>query len=337
MKHGGGTQRWLVSYADMVTLLFALFLVLFAVSSVDNSRLVELADALDKQLKQEQAKPQKAIPIDLPAPKQPLTEPVETLSHLEQRLKGYDVKRTPKGLSVSLTSDGILFESGEATLKPQSRLLLKELRDVLNHSKFVVRIEGHTDSQPISTPRFSSNGELSVMRAWAVGEYFLKDGLNADRISIIGLGSSRPVADNRTAAGRAANRRVVIHFHLESVPPVQETIESVEAEAETDDSTSITEYRLRTTSVGPTDSPGPDNHGSGSDHPGPHDLFHSNHRGPVPHPSGHGDAQYPAEHRSDSPGPISYGSVHGADPGPGLQRRSGTIPEREADASGGVR
>ncbi|HIB63895.1 MAG TPA: hypothetical protein EYO33_01935 [Phycisphaerales bacterium] len=337
MKHGGGTQRWLVSYADMVTLLFALFLVLFAVSSVDNSRLVELADALDKQLKQEKAKPQKPIPIDLPAPQQPLNEPVETFSHLEQRLKGYDVKRTPTGLSVSLTSDGILFESAQATLKPQSRLLLKELRDVLNHSKFVVRIEGHTDSQPISTPRFSSNGELSVMRAWAVGEYFLKDGLNPDRISIMGLGSSRPVADNKTAAGRAANRRVVIHFHLESAPPTQETIESVEAEAETDDSTSITEYRLRTTRVGSPDSPGPDTHGTGPDHSGAHDLFHSDHRGPVPHPSGHGDTEHPAEHRADSPGPISYGAVHGTDAGPGIYRRGGAVTERETDASRSLR
>lgn len=230
-------QRWLVSYADMVTMLFCLFLVLFGVSSVDNARLKQLATALNARLRESRpqptyqpqgpmpAQPPAATPVALatsvPAPGPRATPiPVKSVgrdARLQQMLtlalgRGVRFEPSREGIGVALGSDGILFESGRARILPAGRDLLERLVTVAQEGDFWLRIEGHTDNLPIKTPRFTSNWDLSVARACAVARVFLEGGIPPDHLSVMGYGDTRPVADNRTAAGRARNRRVVIVF-----------------------------------------------------------------------------------------------------------------------------
>lgn len=325
MKHGGsGSQRWLVSYADMVTLLFALFLVLFAVSSVDNTRLLDLADALDMRLKQQEMVMQKEqTGLNLPPRNAAVTRPkdptVKTLSHLESRLSGYDVRRTDQGVSVCLSSDGILFDSGQAELKPRSAYVLKELSEVLKDSQMVVRIEGHTDSQPISTARFQSNWELSVMRAWAVARYFLGNGVSPDRVSVMGYGSHHPVAPNTTARGRASNRRVVIHFSLASEPSASPTMPLKEEKEEQHGPRVTTEHRGGSVSVWTADTVDLDPDSGGADDSGTDHFVHSDNRGLGPYTTGSGNPQHSSQHRANTVGPLSHSTFHGFDLRQGLR------------------
>ena len=287
MKHGGGSQRWLVSYADMVTLLFALFLVLFAVSSVDNSRLVQVADALDQRLKQEQSKPLPQVEVSLPSTRHASTrssnDHITTLNHLESRLSGYDVKRTARGLAVSLASDGILFESGQAHLKTRSELVLRDLLVALEDSDLIVRIEGHTDSQPIHTEQFQSNWELSVMRAWAVARYFVRQGISAERISIMGFGSEQPVAPNTTAEGRAKNRRVVLYFQFRSDALYSGTMKGTEENGQRDGSTVTSKLGSGAISVWTADTAHSNPAGGGPHDTGVDHLVHQDNSGLGPY------------------------------------------------------
>lgn len=314
---GSNTQRWLVSYADMVTLLFALFLVLFAVASVDNSRLVEVAEELDKRLKMEERLPPPPVPEVLTEP-EPVPGQLLTLRRLETQLEGYDLIRTDQGLSVSLASDGILFDSGEAQLKTEAEPTLRGLMEVLRSSNFTVRIEGHTDSMPIHTERFKSNWELSLMRAWAVANYFLEQGIEPERISVMGLASRRPVASETSAAGRAKNRRVVLIFDSKSAAPSLSTILQSEASQVAHDTRPIAEHRSGSVSVWTSDPDDPHASSDRTHHLGPDNLFYQDYSRLGPYQTGTGDAQYSPQRGADTLGPLSYGVVDGVDIGQGL-------------------
>ncbi len=228
-------DRWLVSYADFITLLFAFFVVMYSMSSINEGKYRVLSDTLLEAFK---TPPKSADPIQVGEPKKSL-DPVEPVlekpdvvslkpepavdtgqtariaQRLQQSLKTLvdrgliKIKHDKLWVEVEL-NNRILFASGEAELQPSAypvlRQLARELKDMPNH----IDVEGHTDNLPIRTEVFRSNWELSAARAASVVHLLTREGVDPARLSAIGYGEFRPIADNRTAEGRRRNRRVAI-------------------------------------------------------------------------------------------------------------------------------
>lgn len=337
MSHrAGDSQRWLVSYADMVTLLFALFLVLFAVASVDNSRLKGLATALDQRLRQVE-----------PAPVGPPPEPetflassndsrARTLALLEDQLDGFEVTRTPQGIAVSLHSDGILFDSGQSELKPQAEAVLSDLQEIIENSPLSLRVEGHTDSQAIHTLQYQSNWELSVHRAWAVAKRFIEKGVDPDKISVMGYGAKRPVADNNSPEGRSKNRRVVLHFVATSEHEPKPTMPIPEAQDTTYGPRVPKDVRIRASRSRTSNSADTDSDGPRSDDPGADNLIHQDYSRPSSDSSGPGDAQHTSEHSAHPAGALLNSSVYGSNYGQSLHRSDPAFHGRQTRSIGSL-
>ena len=233
-------ERWLVSYADFITLLFATFTALYALSKADASKAKAVADGMREafgvsgaKMVNMEALDVNGIPSDRsrmptgngnennppipPSTKEAGKQEFEQIKkEVEEYLmtKGlYDkvaVDRQERGLVVSL-KDGGVFESGQAEVKPESYKVLEELAKKILSYRNPVRIEGHTDNIPIRSRTYPTNWELSSARATNMVRV-LTDRFHvpASKISATGYGDSRPKTSNDTPAGRARNRRVDI-------------------------------------------------------------------------------------------------------------------------------
>jgi chemotaxis protein MotB len=204
-------DRWLISYADLVTLLFSLFVVLYAAADHDRARRV--AEAVSGQISGTGSPSSAAMPGGrgvLPG--------AESVAHareaVERMMAANTVLRArarianiERGFVISLAEAGF-FAPGEAVVREDARGLLDTLADTLGGSQTLIRVEGHTDSMPIATPRYPSNWELSSARASAVLAQLSARGIEPARLSVAGYASERPLADNSTPEGRALNRRV---------------------------------------------------------------------------------------------------------------------------------
>jgi chemotaxis protein MotB len=247
-------ERWLLTYSDMITLLMALFIVMWAVSSVNTTKFAQLKASLHSAFSGKVLENPGAVltgstaPFDQPGtPITPInpstamsgqafsmtrisssitqsaqTADLENLKALQRRVRQYaaahgfaqDVATTiqERGLVVHVLTDGVLFDSGSAVLKPAGLTLLKEIGHLVDEPDIVnpVSVEGNTDSMPIHSALYPSNWELSTARANAVLEFLLGAGLKESRASVVGYGSQKPLASNSTASGRRRNRRVDI-------------------------------------------------------------------------------------------------------------------------------
>jgi len=193
-------ERWLISYADLVTLLLALFIVMYGAS--DYERAHKIAESFSAQNTGGSGIfPGKNTEADERAKfEQKLTEnPV-----LMQKAK---VRQTKAGMVVSLSEAGV-FAPGEAAINADAQTLIKTFAETLQTTQVQIRVEGHTDSTPISNAKFSSNWELSTARAANVLQKLVENGINPERLSAAGYGGFQPLADNSTPEGRAQNRRV---------------------------------------------------------------------------------------------------------------------------------
>lgn len=253
-------ERWLVSYADFITLLFAFFVVMYAISSVNEGKYRVLSDALDQAFRAEQsggdpialgdssgviapdmgmsaaAARQSIVPattiteleeasLDTP----PVTGPAPGDGGLQDKREStgrigdavevqlaplvdrnlIEVRRKDNWIEIELRSN-VLFASGSARLENDAAPLLGQIATVLRSFGNPVQVEGYTDNAPIATSVFPSNWELSGGRAAAVVQSLARLGIRPERMSAVGYGEFRPVADNETADGRQRNRRVVI-------------------------------------------------------------------------------------------------------------------------------
>jgi chemotaxis protein MotB len=223
-------ERWLISYADFITLLFAFFVVMFAVSQVDNKRVGRFTEAFSKALGVD-VFPQPgtnlvsggngglAGDVDRQEPPQPeiekLRDAIEAAVAAGQGTGAQGVQVIRKGNELTLRlPDNIFFDSGEATVKDAALRTMRLLTPELRTRNVEVRVEGHTDDRPISTGRYPSNWELSTARATAVMLRLRAEGLEPARLSIAGYGEFRPIAPNATDDGRRQNRRVDIVVKL---------------------------------------------------------------------------------------------------------------------------
>lgn len=218
-------ETWLIPYADMLTLLLALFIVLFAMSNVDSSKFHELKRALESAfsggtgiLSSDSTIPKKdddAINMDS------LTDFLleeERLQQYKIMLDDYFEQQglqnyvtniiSERGLQITI-QEMALFDSAKAQLHPEALGVISNLSVILAELDNYVEVSGHTDNLPISTIEFPSNWELSVARSLNVMKYMLRnENLNPERFSVVGYGEYRPVRTNSTEDGRAANRRV---------------------------------------------------------------------------------------------------------------------------------
>lgn len=233
-------ERWLVSYADFITLLFAFFVVMFASSQTDKSKAKQISEAVEKALadgKSVGVPPavakilggtvddkgqgnaqmkgpggaQKAAKEDQPDEGIELTPSFKMLtSELEKEIKDgkVEVSLEPRGLVVSL-KQAAFFPSGGDVLDPSTYPTIEKLAEALNSVSSPIRIEGHTDSVPIHTARFKSNWELSAARSIAMMDVLVsRYKLDPSRMGIVGLADTEPESENDTVEGRAKNRRV---------------------------------------------------------------------------------------------------------------------------------
>src|SRR4051812_11652890 len=230
-------ERWLVSYADFITLLFAFFVVLFATAKADQKKQMQVSQAIDAAFKSlgmfpdTTRKPAKnpdpaagaepaAIPMNIVMGEDVLSparvkDDLETLRRdLEQRLSNQVAQHTVSiemgrdGLVISLREAGF-FDSGAATPRPEALATLRQIAASLSRTPYDLRVEGHTDNVPIHTDSFDSNWELSSARATRIARLFLElRAIPADRLSAAGYAEFHPVASNATPEGRAVNRRV---------------------------------------------------------------------------------------------------------------------------------
>jgi len=242
-------ERWLLTYSDMITLLLALFVVLFAISSVNVSKVKMLQQSLrdafsGKVMSGGQAIMQTGNSVSVRALEtQPRVVPdppsigtpdsaaaraalaarreEDELQQLKRQLDAFAAAHglraqvetvvTQRGLVVRLLTDNVLFDSGLADIKSQGLPLLAEVGTLLGVDRVhPIVVEGHTDDVPIATSKYASNWELSTARASAVVRWLIGRRLPARRFSAAGYADLHPLSSNGTAAGRARNRRVEV-------------------------------------------------------------------------------------------------------------------------------
>ena len=247
-KHGEGhenEERWLLPYADMITLLLALFIMLYAASSVNNTKLEKLSQSVKTAFNGEKATPGEnqsettsEVPKQAPGEKllnegvtlqqlQKATAAVEQRQKEDERLKKLKIKIdsaakaqgfaksvtttiNERGLVIRLVSDKVLFDTGQAKIRSGIKPLIFDIASVLENEPNNIRVEGHTDSVPIATGQFPTNWELSPARSTSVVRLLINDGLNAKQLGAAGYSAERPLASNKAEAGRQRNRRVEI-------------------------------------------------------------------------------------------------------------------------------
>ncbi len=249
-KRGGGegehenSERWLLTYADMITLLVAFFIMLYSMSVMNQAKFQQLAISVRSGFGQSAMggaptvfsrgggtngtptiiNSSKATPTtnDDFVKDAKVRQDADGLDKAYAAVKAYieknglkdamHVVRNERGVVVTVMTDKMLFAPGQADLRPEELTLLNTVGDVIRKAvpQNPVRVEGHTDSLPIHTLRFPSNWELSTTRATTVLRYFESRGVGPDRLEAGGYADQRPVKANDTDLHRAQNRRVEI-------------------------------------------------------------------------------------------------------------------------------
>lgn len=232
------SERWLVSYADLLTLLFAFFVVMFASNQTDKARARQISRAVDKAFQGSSLSPGVAAmlggtagekgqpgntwskaPAAHPAEKAAVTETpqldlitalkaLDTTLGSEMKQGQVNIHLEPRGAVISLSAQSV-FPSGGDTIDKSIYPLLTKLAVTLNRLPNPVRFEGHTDALPISNSRFRSNWELSAARSIAMMKIMTdRYGISPERMAIVGYADTNAIADNATEEGRMKNRRV---------------------------------------------------------------------------------------------------------------------------------
>jgi len=219
-------EAWLLPYSDLMTLLLALFIIMFAMSQVDKEKLERMSEQFSViftggtgVMKKESTTivPQKTSTFEATPKSAPKPDSMKGLeTSLEQKINEsglsgqVQVALNSEGLEISI-QDVALFDSGKATVLDRVRPLLLEISKMLYTINSSVRIAGHTDNIPIHTAEFRSNWDLSAMRAINVMNYMVSDGgLQPEKLSIQAYGEYEPKFSNDTEDGRAGNRRIEI-------------------------------------------------------------------------------------------------------------------------------
>jgi chemotaxis protein MotB len=226
-------DRWLLSYADLLTLLLAFFVVMYSVSKVDAERLAKVSSGIDVAFNasNNSSGPLSSSLSDALSGSLPSALPNEdsaelVTSELQLAVVQILAEFLPDSFDVSAESAdwfeisigaSLLFGAGSATLSRNGPVI--DILPVLRLASGDIVVEGHTDNQPIATQQYPSNWELSAARAAAVVRILEGQGLAAPRLAALGLGASRPMVSNESAVGRTQNRRVIIKIRQQGFDP----------------------------------------------------------------------------------------------------------------------
>jgi chemotaxis protein MotB len=212
-------ERWLVSYADFITLLFAFFVVMYSISSVNEGKFRVVSQSIVEALNpliNMSASPLKFTPESQggPTSARAISIDMQLYKKLSEAIKATDttgrvkVDKGERGVTVSIT-DTMLFHPGHAAILPEARETLMRVASVLKDFPHQVRVEGHTDNVPIHTKEFPTNWELSGARALNITRFLAEGGyLPPERLGASGYAEFHPIASNESVEGRAQNRRV---------------------------------------------------------------------------------------------------------------------------------
>ncbi|MBS7326680.1 MAG: flagellar motor protein MotD [Thiopseudomonas sp.] len=218
-------ERWLVSYADFITLLFAFFVVMYSISSVNEGKYKILSDAMEGIFSQ-QDKSIKPIPIgdeklrgtseagsgESGEEKEPLARIADSIREEFSSLLGegqLQIRANEMWLELELSSS-LLFPVADAIPQQEGFDIIEKIATILAPYDNPIQVEGFTDSLPIRTPLYPTNWELSAARSASIVRMLVMDGVAPERLAAVGYGEFQPVASNDSAEGRAKNRRVVL-------------------------------------------------------------------------------------------------------------------------------
>lgn len=226
-------DRWLVSYADFITLLFAFFVVMYALSSVNEGKYkvfnVSMSQAFGTQGAAAEGGTMKLTEQEmyfkslvdrrnarLAEKQRKLNERMQKLNEsLTTKMAGFvkngqmTVSQSNRGVTLDINAS-MLFKPGEAAVQPEAVATLADVAKILSEEDMSIEVEGHTDNIPISNAQFPSNWELSSARASSVVRLFIEQGIVATRLKAAGLADNVPIQENSTIEGRARNRRVAV-------------------------------------------------------------------------------------------------------------------------------
>jgi len=231
-KHGEpeheNAERWLVSYADFITLLFAFFVVMYSISAVNEGKYRVLSSALGVAFGE--SLPVSVLQQNIKYPEvRTAVKPTPAVAHHDQEAASMQkmaqdlsktldplvqqgmvrVSQSSKGVDIEINAS-LLFASGDAALSDDSRRALLAIANVLKDTQYDLEVDGFTDDQPIKSKLFPSNWDLSAVRASSVARELGSDGISDDRMKVVGYGSNKPIAPNDNTEDRARNRRVEI-------------------------------------------------------------------------------------------------------------------------------
>ncbi len=218
-------DRWLVSYADFITLLFAFFVVMYAISAVNEGKYKVLSDSLgdafgspsEKNPASSKDKNRSSLHQTNASAvvRQESTQMTNVANDILQALSPLiregkvRVTQTARGVSIEINAS-LLFSPGDATLAAEARQALRAIANVLKMQRNDIEVQGYTDNMPISNSIFASNWELSAVRASSVAREFMNNGVAENRLMVVGYGPNKPIMPNDNAENRARNRRVEV-------------------------------------------------------------------------------------------------------------------------------
>jgi len=217
-EHGGhdNDERWLLTYADLITLLLGLFVILYAMSKIDAGKYAEIVNAMEGVFGSSKGIMAGSMGIVEPPvsalqrERERIAQEISAALHLENKQQLISISENERGVTVHIMEE-MLFPSGSADIKNTSLVMLDSLAAVLRALPNDIRVEGHTDDVPISNPSFPSNWHLSVARAVNVGYYLIeRHGLMPSKVSVVGYAEYHPLVPNDSPEHRAQNRRVDI-------------------------------------------------------------------------------------------------------------------------------
>lgn len=246
-------ERWMVSYADFITLLFAFFVVMYGISSVNEGKYKVFSVSVNQAFGAN-GKAGEGSAVHLTEDEMFFKSLVdrrnarlaekqrkqnERMQNLAQTLNGamasfvkngqMNVSQNGRGVELEINASA-LFNQGEADIQPEAKKTLADAAKVLADNDFAIEVEGHTDNMPISTAKYPSNWELSSARASSVVRLFIDQGILAKRLKAVGEADNLPVVPNDTPENRARNRRVTITVlspepEAEPISPTQQSPE----------------------------------------------------------------------------------------------------------------
>ncbi|MFO0676818.1 MAG: flagellar motor protein MotB [Polyangiaceae bacterium] len=232
-------ERWLISYADFITLLFAFFVVMFAVSQVDTKKMGRFTESFSQAVgvepftdsgkgilpsaggKEAEERDSDGHPPRIPSELESFQGALGARAKASPELDALQIVAVGNEVVLRMPV-GVIFDNGSDSVKKTASPALQVIADEIRDRPLDLRVEGHTDDRPIATTRFRSNWDLSTGRATAVVLEFARMGIAPARLAAAGYGEFHPLSPNDTAEGRAKNRRVDVVVRLASRPLVGE-------------------------------------------------------------------------------------------------------------------